>query len=244
MLTGVRSETFQNLLLNAGVFLNNFDYSTYKTATELITAIKAKIAADDGILGATRGGGTFQATPTVRHIEADGKRYEFKGSTINDGWTIQMTGTLLEVTPENFAIVLAMADVSTDGNIKTVVLHTDVMDDDYLEHLVWVGDTSKGVALIDLKNALNTAGANMTFTDKGEATLPFTFVAHQDKVEDYDEAPVKILYFYDASAAAASVAADEAQEAPAAYDGDMTEPEAESEAQTEPATEGEPGADE
>ena len=226
MITGLRKETFQNLLLNAGVFAVNVDYSAFKTAAELIAKLKelAKnntvVDGADGktaaLLGATIGGGGFQATPTIRHIDVDGKRYEFVGSTQNDGWTIQMTGTLKEITPGTLKTVLAMADVSDVNGVKKVTLHTDVLPEDYIEHLIWVGDTSQGAALIDLKNALNTAGANMTFTDKGEATLPFTFVAHQDNVDDYDTAPVEI-YFFDGAAAAASATPDEGGE-PAAYD--------------------------
>lgn len=229
MISAIRKETFENLQLNAGMFVANFDYSAIKTATELkaaLMALRAQNKVVDGnpipesgaLLGATMGGGTFTATPTIRHIDADGKRYEFKGSTINDGWTIQMTGTLKEVTAGTLATALVMAKVQVDGNVQKITLHTDIEDDDYIESLVWVGDTSKGAALIDLKNALNTAGVSMTFADKGEGTIPFTFTAHQDDVEDYDQAPVEILFFTDPAAAAASAEPDGGQGEPAAYD--------------------------
>ena len=204
MITGLRKETFQNLVLDAGLFVCNLEYESFETAAELIAALKALVAANtvvDGtttgtaLLGATIGGGGFQATPTMRGIDVDGKRYEFVGSQRNDGWTIQQTGTLKEITPGTLKTVLAMADVTKNGNVTKVTLHTDIKENDYIKTLCWVGDTSKGAALIVLKNALNTAGASMTFADKGEATLPFTFVAHQDNVDDYDVAPVEILFF-------------------------------------------------
>ena len=229
MISAIRKETFENLQLNAGMFVANFDYSAIKTATELkaaLMALRAQNKVVDGnpipesgaLLGATMGGGTFMATPTIRHIDADGKRYEFKGSTINDGWIIQMTGTLKEVTAGTLATALVMAKVQVNGNVQKITLHTDIEDDDYINSLVWVGDTSKGAALIDLKNALNTAGVSMTFADKGEGTIPFTFTAHQDDVEDYDQAPVEILFFTDPAAAAASAEPDGGQGEPAAYD--------------------------
>lgn len=204
MTSGLRKETYQNIVLDAGMFVCNLEYETFKTAADLITALKALVAADtvvDGtttgpaLLGATIGGGGFQATPAIRSIDADGKRYEFVGSQRNDGWNIQLTGTLKEITPGTLKTVLAMADVTKNGNVAKVTLHTDIKETDYIKTLVWIGDTPKGAALIVLKNALNTAGASMTFADKGEATLPFTFVAHQDKVDDYDVAPVEILFF-------------------------------------------------
>lgn len=227
MITGLRKETFDHLQLDAGLFAVNLKYQDFTDASQLITALKQLAAQNkvvDGVskeaalLGATIGGGTYQATPTIRSVEVDGKRYEFKGSQRNDGWTIQLTGTLKEITAGTVKTALVMADVETKGNIKKVTLHTDIKDDDYIESLIWVGDTSKGAVLIDLKNALNTSGVSMTFTDKGEGTLPFTFVAHQDNVDDYDKAPVEIWFFEGSDAAAANAEPAQTGGEPAAYD--------------------------
>lgn len=196
MVTALRPQSFQRLQLNAGIFLTDFDYSSITTAAELGAAIRTKRASGEGILGATRGGGTFSATPTMRQIEADGKRYEFIGSEIIDSWQVQMTGTLLEITGGAFARVLCTGEMTDEGAKHLIRVRTDLKEGDYLEHLVWVGDMSDGgFLLIDLHNALNTAGATMTFTDKGEGTLPFTFVAHQADVEASDYAPVSIFLF-------------------------------------------------
>lgn len=195
MVTGLRSETFKRLQLNAGAFLIGFEYKQIADATALKTAIATALKDDTKTLGATRGGGTFECTPEVRNIEADGKRYEFVGSTVFDSWTVRMTGTLMEVTADNFKRVLSAADIAKAEGKKTITVRTDIAPADYLPSLVWVGDTSEGFVLIALKNALNTTGANLTFTDKGEGTLPFEFHAHQDSVEDSETAPFEIVYF-------------------------------------------------
>ena len=78
---------------------------------------------------------------------------------------------------------------------RTIRARTDLLPTDYLENLVWVGNTSEGIILIALKNALNTTGATLTFADKGEGTLPFEFHAHADSVEDMEYAPFEIVYF-------------------------------------------------
>ncbi len=193
MLTGLDSKSFKRLQLNAGVFLKDFDYSNIKTLDELKTALAAAMKDDTHRLGATRGGGNFQAVPTTRNIEADGKRYEFKGSTVYDYWDIRMSGTLLEFVKGTLKALLSTADEETIGTgVTKFTIRTQPKDEDYL-NLVWVGDTSEGYMLIGLKNALNTVGMNFTFTDKGEGTLPFEFHAHQDKVEDYETAPVDII---------------------------------------------------
>lgn len=193
MTTGLDSASFQNLQLNAGVFLKKFDYSSITTVEALKTAIAEAMENAENRLGATRGGGSFQAVPQTRNIEADGKRYDFIGSTVYDYWDIHMTGTLLETTPGNVRDVLSSADAVTEGKVTKLTLRTHPEEKDYMD-LVWIGDTSKGLMLIGLQNALNTAGMNFTFTDKGEGTLPFDFRAHQEKVNDYDTAPVDIIF--------------------------------------------------
>jgi hypothetical protein len=195
MITGLRPETFENLQTNAGVFLKNFDWSTFTTVEALEEAILGKLEAEEGILGATIGGGSFQCTPTIRNIEADGMRYPIVGSTVNDMWTVKLTGTMKECRPENFKDALICADLETSGNVTKIKVRTDIKAEDYIDSLCWVGDTSKGFVLIELKNALNLTGANFTFTDKGEGTLPFEFQAHAKNLADMEYAPVEIVFF-------------------------------------------------
>lgn len=200
-ITAVRTETFKNLQLNAGAFLVNFDYASIESVDALKAAIATALEDKSKTLGATRGGGTFTATPEVRNIEADGKRYEFVGSTVFDSWSIKLTGTLMEIIPENFSRILAAADVTENSGktMKTIKVRTDVKSTDFIDTLTWVGDTSRGAMMITIKNALNTTGATLTFTDKGEGTLPFEFTAHQSSVEDTEYAPFEIVYLENAA---------------------------------------------
>lgn len=195
MVTPCRTETFQNLQLNAGAFLIGFDYSTYTDATALRTALVTALADDTKVLGATRGGGTFVATSEIREPDVDGKRYRFKGGAFVDSVDAQLTGTLVEIRPEIFAKILATGKTTTSGQKTTVKMHTAIQDTDYINSLVWVGDMSGGgLVLIALKNALNNNGMTMTFTDKGEGTIPFEFHAYQSAVEDYDYAPFEVIF--------------------------------------------------
>lgn len=195
MLTGVRPGTFEHLQLNAGAFLVDFDHSTYTDAQTLEAAVLAALDTGTKILGATKGGGSFQATPTTRQIEVDGMRSPIIGSTQIDGWTVKLTGTMMEVTPENFKRALISADVTTSGKKSTVKIRNSIKTEDYIPKLCWVGDTSKGFVLIELSNALNLTGANFTFTDKGEGSLPFEFNAHQADLASSQYAPCEIVFF-------------------------------------------------
>lgn len=195
--TPLRKETYKNLQLNAGVFLYDFDLSSYDSADELKTAIAAAVLADTNILGATRGGGTFTITRDIRRVDADGTRFGFVGSEIVDSADAYLSTTLIEVTPAHLKSVIGNADLDTTASLVTkVTLRTAFEDEDYLENLVWVGDTSEGYMAIELKNALNTADITFTFADKNEGTVNAEYHAHQAEVDDYDELPVT-LYFFD-----------------------------------------------
>ena len=195
MITGLTPRTFENLQLNAGAFLKNFDWASYTSAEELEEAVLGILIAGTDVLGATVGGGSFQCTPTTRQVTADGMRYPIVGSTVNDMWTVKLTGTMKEITPQNFADALMCADLTTSGNVHTIKVRTDIETSDYIDNLCWIGDTSKGLVLIDIKKALNLTGANFTFTDKGEGSLPFEFQAHQSDMNNLKYAPVEIVFF-------------------------------------------------
>lgn len=193
MITGLDATSLNNLQLNAGIFLKDFDYSGLTDASALRSAIAEAGKDLSHRIGATRGGGSFRCVPVTREIEADGKRYAFVGSTVVDSWDIRLTTTLLEATPGNFRLAMGLADVSEQGSVSRLTLRTEARESDYVKSLVWVGDTSQGLVLIDLKNAMNTAGLTLTFTDKGEGTIPLEMRAHQDSVGDLDLAPVTVL---------------------------------------------------
>lgn len=194
MITALRPDTFKNIQTDAGAFLVDFDLDTPQTVQELKAAVAAALKSNTGVLGATRGGGSFRAVPTMRSIDVDGKRYEFVGSSNVDFWDIRLTGTLVEIPNESFQKVLMAAEHETEGEKTTVTLRTSIDKKDYIPKLCWIGDTSEGYMAIELTNALNTVGANFTFVDRGEGTLPFEFVAHQASVEEAEYAPFRAVF--------------------------------------------------
>lgn len=198
--SAIREETFENLQLNAGIILKNCDYSSIANAGALKTAIAAAVAGTSGalgsLIGATRGGGSFTVTRELRVPEVDGRRYGFKGDTFVDSVEAQLSTTLIEMTPSNLVDAFGSATATTSGAKTTIKLGTVIDTDDYLTNICWVGDLSDGrYVLICLKNALNQADFTLTWTDKGEGTLPVEFHAKQADVNDYDYAPFEIVYF-------------------------------------------------
>lgn len=193
----IRTEAFQKLQLNAGIFLAGFDHSQVTDATALKTAIAAAVTAGTSVLGVTRGGGSFTATREIRTPEMDGMRYPYKGADFVDSIDAYLSGTLLEATPDNFKRLMGQADVVTSGKKTTITMHTAVdPDTDYIDTLCWIGDLADGrLVLIELDNAFNTTDFSLAFTDKGEGTMTFEFHARQDNVADYDVAPFRVIFF-------------------------------------------------
>lgn len=201
--TGLTANTFSKIQLNAGIFVLNADYSSIVNATTLATAIanlKAGTASALGtgakLLGATRGGGSFQVTRDTREVDADGKRYGFKGDTFVDAVDAQLSTTMIEITLENIKAALPGAAITGSSPKRTLKLATAIATTDYLTNICWIGDTASGqLILVCLKNALNQADFNLTFQDKGEGTVAVEFHAKQATVDDYDYAPFEVVEF-------------------------------------------------
>ena len=196
--TPLRTETYKSLQLNAGVLLIGLDLSQYQNATTLKAALATEITSGTKLLGATRGGGPFNITREIRQVDADGVRSAFVGSEIVDSADAYLSSTLIEITPAHIKTVLGNADVdsTTPGHVVLTV-RMAIEDADYIDSIVWVGDTSEGFVAIELLNAFNTADFAFTFADKTEGTANVEFHAHQEDVTDNDTIPCKLHWFKD-----------------------------------------------
>ena len=196
-LSALREATFDSLELNVGIFIKNFK-TTALAATDagaLLTSIAAAISAGSDLLGATRGGGNFTVSRETRTPDVDGLRYRWKGGTFVDSADPQLSTTLVETTPENFATAMG-GTASTSGKLTTVRMPTAIGDDAYLDDLCWVGELADGrLVMICLYNALNTADFTFTFQDKGEGSFGVEFHACQENFDDYDYAPFEVVFF-------------------------------------------------
>ena len=81
IISGFNSKTAENLLLDAGAFFKNYDMET-DSFDKAVTAGK--------LIGATRGGGQFNATPDIRQIEVDGVKGRAKGLEALDSWEVSL----------------------------------------------------------------------------------------------------------------------------------------------------------
>lgn len=178
--TGLTDRTITNLQLNAGVLLTKYT--------------KGSPINEENILGATRGGGSFTAVPTVHQAAVDGAPTYTKGLERVDDWVVTLNATMLEVNDEAISRALGVGVVKTGGDTADTVftVKRTVNDADYKD-LYWVGDLSNGQnVVIKIKNALNTSGLNLTFTDRGEGTYALALIGHFT-VDDLDTAPFELM---------------------------------------------------
>ena len=177
--TGLTDRTIVNLQLNAGVLLTSYT--------------KGVDIEEDDIIGATRGGGSFTAVPTVHQAAVDGAPTYTKGLERVDDWVITLNATMVELNDDAVSRALGVGVVKTGGDTADTVftVKRTVNDADYKD-LYWVGDLSNGQnVVIKIKNALNTSGLNLTFSDRGEGTYALALIGHFT-VNDLDTAPFEL----------------------------------------------------
>lgn len=186
--SGFTKSTQEHLLLNAGAYFKNYEVEkdTYDTAV-----------AAGKLLGATRGGGQFNAVPTVRQIQVDGVSGRAKGMEVIDDWDVSLQANVLEIKKETIVaslIASKVEDASVQGYEKITAKQVIELDD-YIDNVTWIGTVSGSdlPVIIVVKNALNTGGLQMKTEDKNESVLSMQFYGHYEQGE-LDEPPFEIYY--------------------------------------------------
>lgn len=185
--SGFTADTSKRLLLDAGAFFKNFEVGT-DTFDSAVSGGK--------LIGATQGGGTFSAIPTIRRIEIDGVKGAAKGLEAIDEWVVTLTANVKEVSEDVIVDALASgtsASGSAGYNKITAANYIELTD--YIDNITWVGKLSgtDTPVIIQVKNALSTGGLTLQTQDKNEAVLALTFTGHYD-ADDLDSPPFEIHY--------------------------------------------------
>ncbi len=184
--TGLNQNTAKHLLLDAGAWFKNYDINAdYESK-------KAKC------IGATAGGGSFSAVPTIRPVEVDGKRGSVKGFNMLDDWVVTQTANVKEITAASLALALAAANLGRAGDPPGYVKITgkgEIEESDYADNITWIGRLSgsnKPVS-IQIFNALATNGLSLTTADKNEGVVAITLTGNYT-LDDMETPPFAIYY--------------------------------------------------
>lgn len=190
--TGVTANTAKHLQLDAGAFFKNFD-----PATDTFASASSKL------IGATAGGGSFAAIPTIRRIEVDGLKGATKGYEALDEWQVTLTANVKELTVGALELALTTGSHTSvkspsseaSNNYEKIVAANDIADSNYNTNVTWVGRLSGSnlPIIIVVKNALATNGLMLTTADKSEGVVAMTLTGHYT-VSDLDTPPFEIYY--------------------------------------------------
>lgn len=185
------TNTFQTLVIGAGVLLSEFDPTTGTVA-------------DAKILGPTSGGVNFTATPSYVDFgeDIDNVPKNTKELKIIDDWEVKISGTFIAITPETARWLAAAADLTAaSGKItprSTLDLTAGTGDfrdvwlvADYSDKNSTSGGATAGFVAIKLINALSTGGFQIQTANKEKGQFSFEFTGHYSK-DAQDTVPFEI----------------------------------------------------
>ncbi len=185
--TVIPQDTFNNLQLEAGVLLNNFDPASDTPP------------ADEDIICATSGGIKVDCVPTYSDLGADVDNcpVNMKELVHLDSWACSMGFTALSVSVPFIKMALGAADVDAEDSRK-VTPRRDVSQDDFRD-IWWAGDLADGGwAAVRLMNALSTGGFSLQTTKSGKGQVSVTLTGYVS-IKKQDVVPME---FYVGGAAA------------------------------------------
>lgn len=181
--TQIPVDTMQKLQMNAGVFCRDFNPATGEVT---------------GLLGATTGGGSFNAAPEYLDFGDDIDNCPKNMMELKriDDITVTLSTTFLTIDPAMAKLMMGAADI--DGSDAThIVPRNNLLDEDFTD-IWWVGDYSNkntgsgaGFCAIHLMNALATGGFQIQSTDKGKGQFSVELTGHYS-IDAQDTVPYEV----------------------------------------------------
>jgi hypothetical protein len=185
---GVSSASVQNFVIDAG--------ACYVNLGEL----------DERLLGATRGGNSFEIEQDIKLIEIDGVRGASMGARRVVESNARIVANLLEITTANLLLAIAGSDATTwkDDSIEPAPVGDshdkiqrtrNISDLDFIKNIAIVGRVSGSEENIIcmIYNALSDEGFSLGLEDREEGVLEVTFTAHYS-LDDVDTEPWAIMF--------------------------------------------------
>lgn len=184
--TVIPTNAFDNLQMDAGILLKNFDIET---------AISGGLGFSDAdIICATTGGVNPTAKPTYSDFaeDVDNAPTNLKEFKHLDGWEVALATTGLGTSPELIQMALGAADI-VDGT--KIVPRKQVALADFKD-IWWVGDKADGGFIaIQILNALSTDGFSIQTTKNGKGQLALNISGHVS-LQAQDVVPI-VIYSID-----------------------------------------------
>lgn len=191
--TKIPENTFEELQINAGILVKDFDVSTGTFD-------------DADMITATTGGITVNVKPTYEDFGDDidncpKNTMELKRITETE---VSLSTTALNINEDLLLLMLGAADKdSVSGAIKP---RSDLQTTDFAT-VWWIGDLSNnGYVAVKISNALSTDGFSIKTQDKGKGNISITLTGHVS-IEAQDVIPAE-FYLGEGSSDTVSISLD------------------------------------
>lgn len=178
----IKEDVFDELGVGAGILLT--EKPTIDPDTNEITVDNASI------LGATRGGFTFNPTPQSRERSVDGLAPNTVGAAIIDYYRPTLTATFITANPKMFGLALGLGDITG----YAVNYRHNIKSADYHDYYILQALSGGGAYLLHIINGLaQTNGSTIRTNANGETEVPVTIVGNYS-LSDQDTAPYDLEF--------------------------------------------------
>lgn len=176
--TTIPKSTFDELQVEAGILLRNFDPSTGNFS-------------DDDIITATTGGITVNVKPSYSDFGEDVDNVPANCLELKrvDDVEVSIVTTAINISESNILQMLGAAD--KDSQTGAITVRKELKKADF-QTLWYVGDLANGgFVAVKVVNALSTDGFSLKTSKKGKGNISLTFTGHYS-IDDVSEVPVEI----------------------------------------------------
>lgn len=142
--------------------------------------------AEEKVLGPTRGGAEFTATPSIRDIEFDGRKGKSKGLQVKDGEDVSLKISTLCCSLENLKLAIPGATIVnnklTPGNFGVIAATN------YLKNVAVVTKMLDGTyTILKVNNAMHEGPLTYKGVSKNENEHSLEFLGHYDPTSASEE---------------------------------------------------------
>lgn len=182
MLEAIHPRMHESLVLGEGVLLRGVDLDAALLSGDAASALAAAMADEGCLIGATKAGCEFRCVPVMLDATR-GQRTPALGETLAGRWEVTLSGTLLEITPANAAMLLNQPLYGSAGD-QAVLRPDPTPDPAGCADVCWVGDTGGGLLAIELRCPVSIGGMVFRAVRGGLGEAAFTLMAHKRSPEE------------------------------------------------------------
>lgn len=141
---------------------------------------------NEKVLGPTRGGAEFTATPSIRDIEFDGRKGKSKGMQVKDGEDVSLKVNTLCSSLEN--LKLAIPGATINNNKITPGKFGVIESNSYIANVAIITKMIDNTfTIITIKNAMHEGAFGYKGVSKSENEHNLEFLGHYDPTDSTEE---------------------------------------------------------